>query len=680
MVGGGSSSSCDLSAPYTDFQGAGGTSFASPTFAGIIAMVNQKTRQRQGNANYVLYPLAKQPGASCASNTSAVGNSSCIFYDIQAGNNSVACYGGTLNCSNTSQASGQFGILVNPSNTAQPAWPTSPGYDLATGLGSVNVANLVNNWTSVSFAPTTTTLSISPTTITHGQSVTLNVSVTSASGTPTGDVGLLGGPNNSNLGISYVTLGSNGTISEPTKLLPGGTYGVTARYEGNGTFGSSTSSPAVQVTVNPESSKTVVQVVTFDCNNNYTYGVTSLPYGYNIACTSSGSTFVEPAYFLRMDVENSSGTFCSVPTGNPPYPVPSYQCPTGQVAVTDNGASLKDLGAPTSPGAYTLNSQGTAEDVFIQLPGGSNALVATYTPVPGTPNSSYASSQGTATINVTPASTTTTLSSSATTVSASTSVILTATVSTMSMGFAPSGTVQFINNGLPITGTVNYSPPTNGSASGYASYTATLTTSFSANASVTAQYSGDTNYVTSTSAAVAITFSGGTPDFSWTSPTTLNIASPGDSGSESLSASALNGFTGTIGVTCAIPSGMTGATCSLVATSFTVPGSTMLTVNTVAPSTALRLFNRPRWFMPSAGALFACILLLLLIPGKKRRAKLAFGLLVFALLAAALAACGGGSSTTVVSTPGTPTGNYKVTVTGTSGNLSHTVNVPVYVE
>ena len=57
---GSSTSSCDLNAPYLDFQGAGGTSFATPAFAGIIAMVNQKTGQRQGNANYVLYPLAAQ--------------------------------------------------------------------------------------------------------------------------------------------------------------------------------------------------------------------------------------------------------------------------------------------------------------------------------------------------------------------------------------------------------------------------------------------------------------------------------------------------------------------------------------------------------------------------------------------------------------------------------------------
>jgi hypothetical protein len=94
---------------------------------------------------------------------------------------------------------------------------------------------------------------------------------------------------------------------------------------------------------------------------------------------------------------------------------------------------------------------------------------------------------------------------------------------------------------------------------------------------------------------------------------------------------------------------------------------------------AMRLFNRPHWFIPSAGALFAGILLLL-FPAKKRRAKLAFGLLLFALLAAAFVACGGGASVSTTHSPGTPTGTFDVTVTGTSGTLSHPLIVDVTVQ
>ena len=100
-----------------------------------MALVNQKTGQRQGNANFVLYQLYKNnPTKICASAASPA--PTCIFYDLStgSGNNSVACQGGTPNCSNTNAS--QFGVLVDPAHTTHPAWITTPGYDLATGLGS----------------------------------------------------------------------------------------------------------------------------------------------------------------------------------------------------------------------------------------------------------------------------------------------------------------------------------------------------------------------------------------------------------------------------------------------------------------------------------------------------------------------------------------------------------------
>ena len=115
----------DLLSPYTNFQGAGGTSVSTQAFAGIMALVNQKYGP-QGNANYVLYPLAAKTGASCGSNpsmASTANSSSCVFYDTQAGNNSVACAPESLNCSD--QTTTTDGILVNPSSTSQPAWTTS---------------------------------------------------------------------------------------------------------------------------------------------------------------------------------------------------------------------------------------------------------------------------------------------------------------------------------------------------------------------------------------------------------------------------------------------------------------------------------------------------------------------------------------------------------------------------
>lgn len=156
----GAGPSCSLT-PGGQFQAAGGTSTSAQAFAGIMAMVDQKTGGRQGNPNYVLYKLAAQSGASCASGPESAANASCIFHDIVTGNNSLPCAQGSPGCGATGTA--LAGVLVNPADVSAPAWAAGGGYDLATGLGSVNAANLVNAWNSVSFAPSTTKLiSVSP--------------------------------------------------------------------------------------------------------------------------------------------------------------------------------------------------------------------------------------------------------------------------------------------------------------------------------------------------------------------------------------------------------------------------------------------------------------------------------------------------------------------------------------
>ncbi len=180
---GSSTSSCDLNSPFNDFQGVGGTSAGAPAFAGIMALVNQKTGQRQGNANFVLYQLYKKntAGTICPSNVAAVTATGCIFYDTVTGNNSVACQGGKPNCSNTSTAANQYGILVDPAHTNNPAWETTTGYDLATGLGSLNVGNLLASWSSATFTGDTVAIT-SPATntvnITHGATANFTVKVT----------------------------------------------------------------------------------------------------------------------------------------------------------------------------------------------------------------------------------------------------------------------------------------------------------------------------------------------------------------------------------------------------------------------------------------------------------------------------------------------------------------------
>jgi len=135
-------------APST-WSGAGGTSFSSPILAGVQALINQKVGGRQGNPNYVYYPLAaKEYGAagnsSCNSSSGLGVSSTCVFYDVTQGDMDVNCTG-THNCY---APSGTQGVLSTSNTSPVMAFGTNVGWDFATGIGTINAFNLANNWTS----------------------------------------------------------------------------------------------------------------------------------------------------------------------------------------------------------------------------------------------------------------------------------------------------------------------------------------------------------------------------------------------------------------------------------------------------------------------------------------------------------------------------------------------------
>ncbi len=146
---------CDFTKPVnTFFNSAGGTSFTAPQFASIQALINQKAGAPQGNPDPILYNLARREYGSTADPNSAqlktcnsnLGNgvgSSCIFNDVTTGNNTVPCYG-TNDCYGSTL--NDYGILSKSDTKFLQAYPTKTGWDFATGLGSINVTNLVNAW------------------------------------------------------------------------------------------------------------------------------------------------------------------------------------------------------------------------------------------------------------------------------------------------------------------------------------------------------------------------------------------------------------------------------------------------------------------------------------------------------------------------------------------------------
>ena len=607
--------------------GIAGTSASTPAFAGVMALVEAQVRGQAGNAtlrlglpNYVLYKLAAAENfAQCnASSTTTLPNSACVFNDVTVGNNAVP---GQANFG-TSAAKYQSGV----------------GFDLATGLGSVNVANLVSKWSTVTFRASATTLDLNPkTSITHGSSVAVTASVKPASGTgtATGQLSLIAQPNGSGFGfgVESFTLDAGGNVAQNTNALPGGTtYNVTAHYAGDGTFAPSDSTP-VAVTVTAETSTTTLTPLTMD-DVGRPIPFTSLPYG----------SFI----YLRADVVGASG----------------FGFPSGAVNFSDNGVAS----VPGNP--YTLNSAGNtapANGIFTFKPG-SHSVTAIYS---GDPSFKTSTSPA-KTFSITKANTSATLDlSPASGVTPNTPVILSVSIDTVSGGDAPSGTVTFFNGSTSLG-----SAPLNGvpgSVSGGvitpASANAAITTQFAAGqVSLTAQYNGDANYLAATSTATPLTIS---PDFDLATSTGVTVTAPGKSGTTILTVTGGTGYTGTINFAATSCSGLPfGATCSFNPASITGSGTTTLTINTTAPKTG-SLMHPFGW--TSGGLLFAGVLLLG-TPGRKRRASSL--LTIFALAGVlALVGCGGGSSSGGGgggNTPGTPVGTYSVTVSATAGSVTHT--------
>ena len=314
-----------------------GTSASAPSFAGIMALVDQSIGgtnsygffPRQGLANYVLYRLAatqnSYPSQCDGSNTASLPESTCVFNDVTVGNNVVP---------------GETGM----------DYQATAGYDMTTGLGSVNVSNLVNNWGTFSFNPTTTILTLSTSTITHGSAVPFSVSVTPSkgTGTPSGDVSLL--IYNSDVGgLATGSAGpwglSGGSVSASTSVLPGGAYPISARYGGDGTYAPSISAQSAYIDVYPEASTTTVSVLTASQNGSLV-PFTGGPFG----------SFV----YLRADVVGQSGQ--GFPSGRVTFtdsfgPIPGFPYPSplnGQSnTATPNGILNFDSGTHTISASYS---------------------------------------------------------------------------------------------------------------------------------------------------------------------------------------------------------------------------------------------------------------------------------------------------------------------------------------
>lgn len=705
-----SSGPCDATPGSIDVIGVGGTSSSAPTFAGIMALLNQKMTSlhgtnsniptSQGNANYVLYHLFANQTGACTSTPSALPASTCTFNDTVRGNNSVPCVGTTLGCSDTSN-SGTFGVLETLNlNTDLPtgtlAFNSGTGYDMASGLGSINAANLVSAWgTAVgAFKATTTTLCLwttssatcpspAPTSIsiTHGQTVKVAITVTpnpfATVTTIPEDTALVGtftggtpgcnvtGCNTSGVdhfnfplnNVDIYPLGSNGAVVGSTTFLVGGNYSVVAHYAGDGTNGASFSTSPIAVTVSPETSTTQVSTDIF----NFFTGTVA----------SNSSAYYGDSIIIRADVVGTSS---------------GQESATGSITFSDESKSI---------GVFPLNSEGYAEDqtasnvtgAFTQpLAVGAHSFTASFG---GDPSYGASSTLTAASLAVVQAPTTTAVTPSATTVAANTAFSISVFVDTQSSsalssggssGAAPTGTVTFSAGGTvlgtaPVSGTLD--------SNFFVAAEATLANAkLTATSTITAAYSGDGNYTASTSPSVTVTVTGGPVPTITLLPAagtiTVNVTAPGQSGQTTVTVDGSNGFSGAVMLSSSVsptnlsdPPTCSFATNPLTLSSTTTSAQTMVTCNTTAVSSQIAPTDRqqdPVWPLGSELVGVGAVLLLLGLTGitkQKRRVVATVSLGLFAVVAILVGCGSSGGSNPGGSNPGTTVGTYTVTVTAT---------------
>ncbi len=570
------------------FSGFGGTSTSAPAFAGILALVQQMAGSRLGMAALNLYRLFNGPNASA------------IFHDTTEGNNSVPCVSGTPNCSQNTAG-----------NYFLSGYNTGAGYDLATGLGSVDATQLIQYWkTATGSVMPTLTLTSSLSTITTSQPESITVTISGSSGTPTGTASLSGG----GYSTAALTLGNGGaTFNINPGLLAVGSDVLTITYSGDNTYSSSSATITVTVTLSTPTVTVTPAATTITAN-------TAL----SVKTTIIGGS-VTPA----------SGT------------------------VILSGGGYTSSAQTLSNGAYTFSIPSNSLSV------GTDTLSVAYSG-----DSIYSAGQGTATVTVaaapTPLTPVITVSPASTSIDSAQSLSVPVTVT--GTGATPTGTVTLSGGGYTSTaqtlsvGAYTFVIPANTLASG----TDTLTTSYSGDGVYAAASGSASVSVTQTTYLLSPTTpSAISPGGNGSSTITVSTNS-GYSGSVTLACSLTSSPTGAVAAynpTCSV----SGSPITL--SSSAASGTATVSFSTTAASAAVAgHIAGANWFKSGAATL-AAMFVFFGIP-RRRRWRAMLGIVVLMVVFGALSACGGssdgsGSGSGGNSNPGTTAGTYTFTITGT---------------
>jgi hypothetical protein len=683
-------------------QEVGGTSVSSPAMAGVMALINQKTGTPQGSPNAELYQLGtRQTYANCTAETAQV-NNGCYFNDVDASTIAMPCKSGALDCT-VNHSGDSYGILSGYTATS--------GFDPATGLGSLNVANVVNGWTSIfGTASVTVTVTPSQSSVLVNQSLTVTVNLTGdgTHGIPTGNVALVGG--------GYIAVAgtlSNGTFTFniPAYSLAAGNDTLTVSYSGDGTYAGATGTASI--TVSKLSSSVTAQPSTQTANANTAVVVVAY-----VAGSSGGPV---PTGTMQMTGGGASPTTCTLNYGSCGLSVNANSLSNGTDTLTITYSGDKNYSQSSTTATVTVNiltptvtvlplsgspSAGSSFQItvsvagsgptpagYVQLLGGGygsgmlylNAGSYTFS-IPAKTmyagsntveifyfgDSIYAARTISTTVNVVAIPTRVTLVPASNAIASGQGLSVTAMV-TSDIGM-PTGSVKF-TYGSVVLWTTPLSPVTG------ATYPWTIppNTLAAGTDTINATYTGDSYYgVSSGAATVDVTQS--TFSISASSPTPTSV-SRGSSAASTVTIASASNYSGLVTFTCALNSGGpanqvgNSPTCAIPTKTFAVSQTATATVTTVAATSGA--FVRPeslgRGRGLAAGATALALVFWFGLPAWRRRWRGLLGALTLLFALGGFAACGGGGSSSTgggsggSGNPGTASGTYTFTVTA-AGN------------
>jgi hypothetical protein len=510
----------------------GGSGAAAALFAGVAALIGQRDGP-QGNLAPRLYALSRRSG---------------VFADVQEGSAELACEEGTQGC-------GLDGLI---------GYAAGPGYDRATGLGVVDAHNLVTEWAKPlanGSSAATVTLAVTPvaqnSTYNPTASVTLTATVVTGTGgvTPTGTVQFIDSSEGQPVSSSPSSLNTSGVATLTTEGVfgPGGNE-IVAIYSGDSVYASEDSSPPVNVNIQASTTSMAVapsatsvapgQAITVTATmsvgspaegtvppaGSVTLDMDGLPTAMASLATAAGVTTATFSVTIPTSSTLATHALQAVYAGNANYAASTSPPVSVTVALSPTTTTIKPASTTPSAGspltvsasiassepvtanptgtvdflldgvsqgmiAVTAGAPSTASVTIPSFPAGTHVLTGTYSG-----DASYATSTS-AGVTVTAAK-----GATITTVTATPAKLAVGTTETLTATVGPA--LPVTGTTYTLTGSVNFYDGTTllGSAA-LASNAASLTgvsLSAAATHTITAVYSGDTNWVTSTSTPLVL--------------------------------------------------------------------------------------------------------------------------------------------------------------------------------